>query len=686
MGASMPLLILIAMLLLPGGALLAILDRSGQLLAVSEPERPWSTAERQLLALGLGLALWPLIFALQAAVPGLPALGTTSSALFLGLCAGVVIFDLARRGVDRPSLLEASVLAVFGVTLWTRLDVLQHYPVPAWTDSLHHVLLTQSTAANGGWPETLAPWFPDVPVTRYHRGLYALSAPVQWLADVPAHTALHWTVQVLNGLAGVGVYLVLARRVSPVAGVIGAVVVGLLARHPAVWVNWGRFTQLAGQVLLPFAWLAFGEFLRIARKEQGPPRPVWGWGLVSGVMVAGVVLLHFRVAIFLFLLLGVEMSWQLLLAWRAGCVRRLLVPLAGVAGMIAILLGPDFWAGAWEYLGAHWMAAVERGSVFSVEGARDYGAEPEFFGLELSAVPLLVARPPLLLAAGVALVVGLLRRQVIVGVLFSWLCLLFAFASVHRLGLPILNLTNEGAVAIGLYLPLALLIGSGLVAAFAWIPPGSRRACEVSAVLVVLVLGGIHASERTREIAPERFLLTPEDLRAFAWIDENLPADAIVAVEPHFWLERFAHPQDGGLWLSYFSGRSTVPGPMLSPLAPRFHREMERLSLNIDRLGETRLAAHVLERAGVRWLYLDTRRYPDRLVPAEVIAAGSAAMVYEAGGIMVLRLAGEMSKTELEEERLRFGRRILLRYRDRKGGEFTEYDPPKETTRKLNPP
>ena len=663
----MPAAVLLVLLLLPGAALLAFLDRGAHLGADDRGARPWSGVERLLLALGLGLGLWPMLFALQDAVPGAPALGATSTAALLVLSAVVVGVDLRHRAFTLPSGIEAAALVVFAATLWTRLEIVQAFPVPAWTDSLHHVLLTQATAAGGGWPDTLAPWFPEIPVTRYHRGLYALSAPVQWLADVPAHTALHWTVQVLNGLVGAGVYLVLARRVSPVAGLVGAVAVGLLLRHPAVWVNWGRFTQLAGQILLPFAWLAVAEFLRAARLPQRTARHTGAWLATAGLLVAGVVLLHFRVALFLFLLLAVEVVWQGWLAWRAGTLRRMLAPLSLAGVFTALLLGPDFWEAVRVHLVSHWMAAVQRGSLFAVEGMRSYGAEPEFFGLPISAVPMMVARPPLLLAAGLAALIGLLRREAVSVMVLCWLVLLLALASLHRVGIPVLSLTNEGAVAIALYLPLGLLLGAGTASAIEWLPAAWQGRGQGAVVLAFLALGLWNAPERVQHIDPARFLVTPEDYRAYAWMDENLPDDAVVAVEPHFWLRRFAHPQDGGLWISWFTGRATVPGPMLSPLAPSFHRRMAMLSTNIDALGENRFAARALSRAGVDWLYLDTRRYPDRVHPQDVVAAGNGTIVYDDGGIAVLRLSGSMSAEEVAAEGRKAARRVFENYRERTG-------------------
>ena len=157
--------------------------------------------------------------------------------------------------------LEQIALLVVLATLATRLWVAHEEPFPAWSDSLHHVLLTDLTATAGRLPTSMAPYFP-IPLARYHLGLYALTGTVQSLAGVPAHVAVTWVAQVLSGLCGLGVYLVLDRHVGRVPAVIGAVVAGLISHQPAFYVNWGRFTQLAAQTILLPAWLVVWETLR----------------------------------------------------------------------------------------------------------------------------------------------------------------------------------------------------------------------------------------------------------------------------------------------------------------------------------------------------------------------------------------------------------------------------------------
>src|SRR5262249_49772041 len=153
---------------------------------------------------------------------------------------------------------------------------------------------TALTARDGRLPTTMEPYFP-IPLARYHLGLYALTATVQTLCGVPPHTALLWTAQVLSGLCGLGVYLVLDRSVGRVPAVIGAVCVGLISHQPAFYVNWGRFTQLAAQTILLPAWLLARDVLRDVAGQEPPParrRDRALTGALACLLSAGVFLLH----------------------------------------------------------------------------------------------------------------------------------------------------------------------------------------------------------------------------------------------------------------------------------------------------------------------------------------------------------------------------------------------------------
>ena len=191
-----------ALFFLPGAALLF----------VGEAWRLWDGLQRYIVAVGLSIALVPLLFyTVDFWLPWV-RLGRWMPALLLLLATALVVWGVRRHGVEAVRIdgYEWAAVGLILLTLISRFWVLADYPYPAWTDSLHHSLMTRLVAEQGVLPETLLPYF-DVSLHMYHKGFHALSATTQWLAGVPADQAVVWTAQMLNGLCGVGVYLMLDR-------------------------------------------------------------------------------------------------------------------------------------------------------------------------------------------------------------------------------------------------------------------------------------------------------------------------------------------------------------------------------------------------------------------------------------------------------------------------------------------
>jgi hypothetical protein len=187
----------------------------------------------------------------------------------------------------------------------------------------------------------------------YHLGLYALSGTVQSLSQVPAHTALLWTAQLLNGLCGIGIYLALDRYAGRKGAVLGLAIAGLFSVHPALWANWGRFTQLASVVILPFAWAFFLEIILPpdTTEESSLNSSQRSWlVLFAAATSAAVFLFHFRVGIFNLLLLG---ATALAALWKSRSRENQLLKLRLllVTGFgILIIIMPTLWDAVASFL------------------------------------------------------------------------------------------------------------------------------------------------------------------------------------------------------------------------------------------------------------------------------------------------------------------------------------------------
>ncbi len=264
------LLAAVWLFLLPGWGLAAVVWRGWRRLH-------WP--EKLGVAAGLSISLYPILF-LWASLIGL-RLGASVGWL-LPLLGGIALLwailrnrklvntdrgsKAARRSIFSvhlspafwPSLVYIIVLALI---IFTRFWTVRTLDFPMWGDSYQHTLIAQLLVDHGGLFNSWAP-YADLQSFTYHFGFHTLVAVYHWLTGFNLSQATLWTGQILNVLAVACLYP-LAVRIgrSPWAGILAVLVAGLLSPMPMVYVNWGRYTQLAGQVILPIAMYLVWELL-----------------------------------------------------------------------------------------------------------------------------------------------------------------------------------------------------------------------------------------------------------------------------------------------------------------------------------------------------------------------------------------------------------------------------------------
>ena len=623
-------IVLIAMLTLPGWALLTLNDNW----------RQWRGLQRWIVAVGISIACYPVFFyGIRSTLPFL-TVGPYKMGGLLLVCAVVVGWRMRRHWKEQFTFdrLEWVAIGVFGLTLFTRFWIIRQHPYPAWSDSLHHTLLTQLTAVQGKLPTSLEPYFP-ISLGQYHLGLYSLSATAQWLAQVPAHTALLWTAQVLNGLCGLGVYLVLDRKVGCVGAVVGAAVVGLLSHQPAFYVNWGRFTQLASQTILLIAWLVTWEAIAVWKFPWQEYKVKILWHTACAAVLTGAVfLLHFRVAVFYMPLLAMSTVWEL---WKARQGKRFVPVILGTVaiGTAALLVvTPALWEAMRIYVSISLGLTSSNQPIAASEISESIRRYYEF---PWSSMSYLAARTWLVILGGFSIAIGLLKRNKLAIASLLWTLALYLLGNAYILELPLLSFTNLGAVLIMLYLPLGLIVGSATEEALTLCGPHWRKRTAWLVIILVLVAGLVASRVRVTEIEPYRYFVTPEDVAAMDWIKENTPTDALFAVNTYFWLPRAFHGTDAGYWIPYFTGRQTTAGVMPLNLAEEDYRsrvvEMSRLveQLEVDNTSLTELQA-----MGVDYVYIGRRGdfSGPGLSAAQLGQSENVKTLYQEGGVYILQI------------------------------------------------
>ena len=342
----------------------------------------------------------------------------------------------------------------------------------------------------------------------------------------PGAQRLLWTAQLLSGLCGVGVFLVLDRKVSRFAAVIGVVVVGLLSHQPAFYVNWGRFTQLASQTILLIAWLVSWEAIAMWRRNSGSRTQRVSLAVQAGLLTGAVFLLHFRVAGFYLPLLAISVFWELWQSIREHRVKHAVYGILLVGAVSLLVAFPALWGGLAAY--------VARSQRTVVATAAKVASGPSaYYDFPWSSIPYLAAHQWLLVLAGLSALFGVLRRNKIVWAALLWIVVLISFGSAYRLGVPLLRFTNMGAILMMLYLPIGLIIGAAAHELWMVLDLQQLVRAKHLAAVSVLIIAFVFSYVRAADVEPYRYFVTDADVKAMAWINANMPSDALFAINTH---------------------------------------------------------------------------------------------------------------------------------------------------------
>jgi len=551
----------LALLTLPGLALIGLL----------RPLRDGDLPQTLSLAPIVSLALFPLLLFWLGLAGG--RWGAVGVRALLVICAALVVWRFwdsshipmptganARYAIALGLLFVAAV----GVRLW----IIQGIAYPAWVDSYHHTVITQLVLERGRVPTNYYP-YAELDSFLYHFGYHSYSAFLGWVTGLPAHRAVLWGGQLLNALTVPSLFFFVDRvtrdrRAALVAALLG----GLVFRMPAYYVNWGRYPQLAGQVLLPVA-LALTLEATDTPRAHTHARTRWGAVALAGILVGGLGLTHYRVTIFYLVglvVLVASLAAALILRQRRNA-RELLssgVRLGALGAVALALMLP-------------WLPALLNKTVTTAQMVLAASDGTQYDYLTLDFVLGYGLRAGALIAAGASalwLIVRVRARPLGVLILLGLVLALFLANPVVS-GTPSGFLSN-GAVIVGLYLPAALLVGLAVGDFWALaerqfrrgkgeqssgrVPPLSEALLVVS--LVALSWWGVR-DKLARGIEPWRYLVSDADVQAMQWVREQTPEDALFAIGTDFWQEAAATGNDAGFWLPYIARRGTTIPPMI---------------------------------------------------------------------------------------------------------------------------
>jgi len=522
--------------------------------------RELSWGERLGLASGLSLAMYPVLLlwtalinlhlgALYAWVPviaAMAALGWRNRAW-----RPRKVGEAWRAWRQSDSVWsDIALAALIGLIVFTRFWVVRSLDVPMWGDSLQHTMIAQLMVDNRGLFDSWLPYAPYKSLT-VQFGFPVDVALLTWFSGIQTVLAALWVGQILNVLAILTLYPLALRLANGNrwAGVGAVMVAGLLSPMPAIYVNWGRYAQLAGQAILPVALWLFWETLESDRFSRR-------FVLLAGITLAGMMLTYYRMpfyygAFVLAWLIGWGLAhWRLnVRVWVQRAIRTAIV--AAIAFILVLPWVPHIY-------GSNLANIVESGGVIG-SPLESVIADYRAWGEITTYVP--VALIALVL---IALAWSLVEKRWIVASIGLWVMLLSGIVAGRLIHLPGANLMQSFAVLIALYIPIALVIGWGFGEIATASVQRSRILAPIAAIFLIFGVGTWSASvQRLAVPLPQTYaIVTRADLRATTWIRSNVSTEASFLVEGfRIYNGMTSVGADAGWWIPLLTGRANTMPP-----------------------------------------------------------------------------------------------------------------------------
>lgn len=552
---SLVLLLGFLLFVLPGWGLLRLLWQSSR-------TYPWPT--QLALATALSLCL-PILLMLWIEPTGVRP-GRLFAYGLVALAFGTFIIDLRqwrpgaaswqhwKNAPDRWS--SGATVLLFLLIFIVRMANIDPLEGPSWGDSVQHTVMAQLILDNGGLFRSWEPYAPYETLT-VQFGFSALVALYSWLSGLPILNAVLIVGQLLNVFAVFSIYPLATKLTQGHrwGGVIAVLIAGMLSPMPAYYVNWGKYAQLAGQVVFPVAvWMTW----ELLEKE----RFHWRWVVMTGFMLSAMSLIYYRAPIYyatgvlsLLLCLFLPQHGRKLANWR--------IPLLHLLGTGIVLLGLLVpWAN--HLLGArlvNFVLSAPATQELLIKGIiEDYAPWNEIWFY----VPW-----PILITAFVGLAWALIRRQWAVVSLGLWTVFISLYVAGRIIHLPGASALQSFAVIIALYIQASLiaswLITVGITALIGRLP----RLGEPLLLVAVMLGAMLGYASQVAIIKPYYIMIMRPDRMAFEWIRTSTPANAAFLVEGFIYHNTSAIGSDAGWWIPLLANRKNTMPPQYALLNER---------------------------------------------------------------------------------------------------------------------
>lgn len=575
------------------------------------------------MSIGLSIAFWPVVLA------WLHALGIVLKPSWVFVTAGTGwLIGLARRKLwmrflrvrqtDQKSNLEnVALLFICLFIVAAGLYALRETVVAPGSDGYHHTLIAHMIAERGILPDDYEPFAPLVTFT-YHFGFHTLVAVISWLTDLKPLTLVPILGQILNAMTALSVaFFTQTTTKKQVPAILSAAFSGLVSIFPAYFVNWGRYTQLTGLVMLPIFWALIWHWMECDHRR-------WSSLLFIGLLGAGIALVHYRVALMAAVAVLTLVTLKGLIGQMDWAEWGEIVGRLTLAAALAVTL-----ASPWI---VHILGILHKGY------SNDVGTPESTYFRWKSLITNVLNYPTssvLLSLALVAILLGWWRRERVVIVLSVWVIVMLILSKLRFADL----FMDIVSVTISLYFPISVIVGwmvstvTNKLANY-WKP---IRWVVGVALSGLFIWGGVTIGSI---VEPGAAYVRRDDLSAMDWIQSNTPPSAYFIVNTFSWdfLPTYVIGSDAGYWLPLLADRRTVTVPMTYPIERASVDDLVDRLLALDCL-EGHLtspeALALLRREGITHVYIGQRGGP--IVVDELLKSPAFDLEYQKGSAYVFR-------------------------------------------------
>lgn len=488
------------------------------------------------------------------------------------------IKEFFRKPLNKHTLSEilifTSLLIILFIAFLVRMIMIRDLATPAWVDSIHHGMITRLILENGSLPQTYLPYL-DIETTLYHPGFHSSLAAFISLSGVDISHGMLLMGQVLNASMALSVYMLTASLTrKPVAGLLAALITSTLTAMPAYYTSWGRYPQLTGLIILPIPFV----LMTTANNQFSRVKKIFLL-ICAAIATAGLLLVHYRVASFLACLL---ISWFIIefFVSRGNLKRSLKYLFFNVTPFIILTV----------VLAFLWLIPVIRDTILPRMRPNHSEASLVFFSdFSWHYLTPIFGKQVIALAI-LGIIWGLLNKQKVAAVMIGWVLLLFLIANLDALNLPGGSFVNNSSVTIMLFIPLSVMAGFIIEKIFnLWKEYfiGYMRYFFIIAVIIFSTIVSISGSRQMISILnPTTLLSRQEDLAALKWIDENIPDDNVILINPFSWGYGLFAGNDGGGWIPTIAGNQTIPPPVLYGLGSEMNKSnINQICQEVIRIG-----------------------------------------------------------------------------------------------------